>query len=166
MIIAAAFVFIVGAIVSAAAPDTAVLTIARVVIGVAIGFASATAPVYISEMAPPDIRGRLVTMFQLSVTIGILVAYLVGLAFEPSERLALDARPRRAAGAGARRSACCGCRSSPRWLVMVGRDYQARATLREDPRRRRRDAIDAEIAEIKDSGGRGARSLERAAERR
>ena len=115
-------------------------------IGFAIGFASATAPVYISEIAPPDIRGRLVTFFQLAVTIGILVAYLVGLAFEPSRRLALDARARRRArpllAGGMLRMP-----QSPRWLVMEGRDYDARATLeqsatggeRRDRRRADRD---------------------------
>ncbi len=151
VIIAAAFVFIAGAIVSAAAPDMAVLTIARVVIGVAIGFASATAPVYISEMAPPDIRGRLVTMFQLSVTVGILVAYLVGLAFEPSGdwrmMLGLGALPALALAVGMLRMP-----SSPRWLVMVGSDYQARATL-EKIRDGGDEAIDAEIAEIKTAVG-------------
>src|SRR6478735_10820528 len=85
MILISAAIFIVGAIGSAVAGDETVLVIARVVVGAAIGLASAAAPVYISEVAPPDIRGRLVTFFQLSVTIGIVVAYGVGLAFEPSE---------------------------------------------------------------------------------
>src|SRR6478672_12168773 len=76
MILIAAAVFVVGALASAAAPGVEVLVIARIVIGVAIGLASAAAPVYISEVAPPDSRGRLVTFFQLSVTVGILVAYL------------------------------------------------------------------------------------------
>jgi sugar porter (SP) family MFS transporter len=151
VIIAAAFVFIVGAIVSAVAPDVAVLTIARVVIGVAIGFASATAPVYISEMAPPDIRGRLVTMFQLSVTIGILMAYLVGLAFEPPGdwrwMLGLGALPALLLAVGMLRMP-----SSPRWLVMVGRDYQARATL-EHIRDGGDAAIEEELAEIKSAVG-------------
>ena len=68
----AAAVFIAGALVSAAAPGVEVLVIARVVIGVAIGLASAAAPVYISEVAPPESRGRLVSFFQLAVTVGIL----------------------------------------------------------------------------------------------
>jgi len=127
-IIAAAGVFIVGALASAAAPDTLVLVLSRVLIGVAIGFASATAPVYISEVAPPDVRGRLVTFFQLSITIGILVAYLVGLAFEPSAgwrwMLALGVVPALALAIGMARMP-----KSPRWLVMVGRDFDARATL-------------------------------------
>ena len=127
MILLAAFVFIAGALASAAAPRVEVLVIARVVIGVAIGLASAAAPVYISEVAPPESRGRLVSFFQLAVTIGILIAYLVGLAF------GMLRMPQ-----------------SPRWLVMTGDDYAARATLAkirvDDP-----DTIDREIEEIKES---------------
>ncbi|HEV7400653.1 MAG TPA: MFS transporter [Solirubrobacterales bacterium] len=85
MILLAAALFIVGALASAAAAGVEVLVAARIVIGVAIGLASAAAPVYISEVAPPGSRGRLVSFFQAAVTIGILVAYLIGLAFDHSE---------------------------------------------------------------------------------
>jgi sugar porter (SP) family MFS transporter len=147
MILAAAAVFIVGALASAAAPNVDVLVIARVVIGVAIGLASAAAPVYISEVAPPESRGRLVSFFQLAVTIGILVAYLVGLAFDHSEgwrwMLGLGCVPALALAFGMLRMP-----QSPRWLVMTGDDFAARATLAkirvDDP-----DTIDREIGEIK-----------------
>lgn len=149
VILAAAIVFAVGAIASAAAPGVEVLVIARVVVGVAIGLASAVAPVYISEVAPPEVRGRLVTFFQLAVTIGIVVAYLVGLAFEPSEgwrwMLGLGAVPALVLGVG-----MLNMPQSPRWLVMVGEEYKARATLqkirKDDPA-----AITAEILEIQQS---------------
>jgi SP family galactose:H+ symporter-like MFS transporter len=149
VILSAAVVFIIGAIASAAAPDLAVLTIARILLGIAVGLASANAPVYISEVAPPDERGRLVSYFQLSVTVGILVAYLVGLVFAPAEEwrwmLGLGAVPALALGIGMLRMP-----QSPRWLVMVGEDYKARSVLirirRDDPA-----AIDGEIAEIKES---------------
>jgi SP family galactose:H+ symporter-like MFS transporter len=148
LILISAVVFVVGSVVCAAAPDTAVLVAARAVLGVAIGLASATAPVYISEVAPPDIRGRLVTFFQLAVTVGIVVAYAVGLAFDASEgwrwMLGLGAVPAFALGIGMLRMP-----QSPRWLVMAGRDYEARATLARlrsgDP-----ETIDQEILEIKD----------------
>lgn len=148
MILIAAAVFIVGALVSAAAPGVEVLVIARVVIGVAIGLASAAAPVYISEMAPPESRGRLVSFFQLAVTIGILIAYLVGLAFDGIEgwrwMLGLGCVPALALAVGMLRMP-----QSPRWLVMHGDDFAARATLAkirvDDP-----DTIDRELAEIKD----------------
>jgi sugar porter (SP) family MFS transporter len=149
MILVAAAVFIAGALASAAAPGVEILVIARVVIGVAIGLASAAAPVYISEVAPPESRGRLVSFFQLAVTIGILVAYLVGLAFDGIEgwrwMLGLGCVPALALAFGMLRMP-----QSPRWLVMTGDDFAARATLArirvDDP-----DTIDLEIAEIRDS---------------
>ena len=151
IIIVSAFVFIAGALGSAASDSFAVLTISRVVIGVAIGFASAVAPVYISEMAPPDIRGRLVTMFQLAVTIGILVAYFVGLAFESSGdwrwMLGLGAVPALLLAGGMIKMP-----QSPRWLVMSGQDYKARATLQQI-RSGGEHEIDVEIAEIESQVG-------------
>jgi SP family galactose:H+ symporter-like MFS transporter len=149
MILLAAAIFIVGALASAAAPGVEVLVAARIVIGVAIGLASAAAPVYISEVAPPESRGRLVSFFQLAVTIGILVAYLIGLAFNGIEgwrwMLGLGVVPALALGFGMLRMP-----QSPRWLVMTGDDFAARATLAkirvDDP-----DTIDREIEEIKES---------------
>ncbi len=149
MILLAAAVFIVGALASAAAPGVEVLVAARIVIGVAIGLASAAAPVYISEVAPPESRGRLVSFFQLAVTIGILVAYLVGLAFNGIEgwrwMLGLGVVPALALAFGMLRMP-----QSPRWLVMSGDDFAARATLAkirvDDP-----DTIDRELEEIKES---------------
>ena len=147
VIIVSAFVFIAGALVSAAADSVAVLTISRIVIGVAIGFASATAPVYISEVAPPEIRGRLVTMFQLAVTIGILVAYVVGLAFEPNGEwrwmLGLGALPALLLAGGMIKMP-----RSPRWLLMTGQDYEARAVLAKI-RGPNQHEIDVEVDEIK-----------------
>ncbi len=149
MILLAAAVFIVGALGSAAAPGVEVLVGARIIIGVAIGLASAAAPVYISEVAPPESRGRLVSFFQLAVTIGILVAYLVGLAFDGIEgwrwMLGLGCVPALGLAFGMWRMP-----QSPRWLVMTGNDYAARATLAkirvDDP-----DTIDRELEEIKES---------------
>jgi sugar porter (SP) family MFS transporter len=148
-IISSAVVFIIGAIASAASPGLAVLVIARVLLGVAVGLASANAPVYISEVAPPEARGRLVSYFQLSVTVGILVAYLVGLAFSPSDEwrwmLGLGAVPALALGIGMLQMP-----QSPRWLVMVGQDYAARKVL-ERIRRDDEEAITQELEEIKGS---------------
>jgi sugar porter (SP) family MFS transporter len=149
VIIAAAVVFIIGALASAAAPGLGVLIIARILLGVAVGLASANAPVYISEVAPPESRGRLVSYFQLSVTVGILVAYLVGLAFSHSHdwrwMLGLGAVPALALGIGMLEMP-----QSPRWLVMVGQDYAARKVL-EKIRRDDEEAITEELEEIKGS---------------
>ena len=150
LILAAGIIFVIGAIVSALSPDTFILVVSRVVIGVAIGVASAVAPVYISEIAPPDIRGRLVTFFQLAVTVGILVAYLVGLAFANTEEgwrwmLGLGAIPALALVIGIVRLP-----ASPRWLLMVGREDDARAALQR-VRTEGPEAIELEIQEIQTS---------------
>jgi sugar porter (SP) family MFS transporter len=54
-------------------------------VGLGIGLASTTVPVYISEVSPPEARGWQVSLFQLAITIGILAAYLVDYAFAKSE---------------------------------------------------------------------------------
>jgi sugar porter (SP) family MFS transporter len=53
------------------------LVIARVIGGIGIGVASVVSPLYIAEVSIPNIRGRLVSMYQLAITIGFLGAYLV-----------------------------------------------------------------------------------------
>jgi SP family galactose:H+ symporter-like MFS transporter len=82
MLIAA--VFVAGTAVAVAAPSYAVLLLARLVTGVAVGAVSSTAPLYLSEIAPPGVRGRLVTLNQLMITLGIVVSYCVCLAFAGS----------------------------------------------------------------------------------
>lgn len=52
-----------------------VLVIARTIGGLGIGIASVVGPMYITEFAPPRIRGRLVALYQLSIVLGILAAY-------------------------------------------------------------------------------------------
>jgi SP family arabinose:H+ symporter-like MFS transporter len=75
-LIAVAILFTLSAIGAALSPSLAWFAITRFMGGVAIGLASALTPVYISEIAPPKIRGRLVSMNQLAIVIGILAAYL------------------------------------------------------------------------------------------
>ncbi|TDS11937.1 sugar porter family MFS transporter [Sphingobacterium paludis] len=72
----AASLFIVSALGCALAPDLASVIVFRILGGVGIGIASSVVPLYISEIAPADRRGRLVTYYQFAVTLGILLAYL------------------------------------------------------------------------------------------
>ena len=149
LIIASAIIFIIGAVTSGLAPEEYTLFVSRLVIGVAIGVASAVAPVYISEVAPPDRRGSLVTFFQLAVTIGILVAYLVGLAFADVTdgwrwMLGLGAIPALALAAGVSYLP-----QSPRWLVMRGRHDDAVKALSR-VRFGGDDTIKDEVAEIEE----------------
>ncbi|KPL14202.1 MAG: MFS transporter [Bacteroides sp. SM1_62] len=76
VIIIAAVIFAVGAIFTGAAPSVSLLVIGRIIIGIAIGIASFSVPLYISEISPTRNRGALVTMNQLMITIGILVSYI------------------------------------------------------------------------------------------
>lgn len=142
----ASIAFAAGSVVCALAPSVAVLAAARFVLGIAVGFASTSCPVYISEVAPPASRGRLVSLFQLAVVVGILVAYLVALALEPAEAwrwmLGLGAVPAVLLGIGMLQVP-----SSPRWLAMVGRDADAGDVMRSLGMG---DAeIEAELAHIK-----------------
>lgn len=61
----------------AAAPDAAWLIAARFIGGVGVGIASIVSPLYISEVAPPEYRGRLVSLFQVTITVGIVAAMVL-----------------------------------------------------------------------------------------
>lgn len=76
-ILITAILFSLGAIGSALSPNIPVLVVCRFIIGLAIGVASYVAPLYISEISPPDVRGALVSLNQLMITCGIVVSYLV-----------------------------------------------------------------------------------------
>ena len=51
------------------------LVLARIVGGLGIGFASVVGPLYIAEISPPHLRGRMIALFQLAITVGILTAF-------------------------------------------------------------------------------------------
>ncbi|MEX2344091.1 MAG: sugar porter family MFS transporter [Balneolaceae bacterium] len=85
----AAVMFFTSAVGCALAPSFMILILARILGGMAVGIASNVVPLYLSEISPADIRGRLVTCYQLAVTIGILTAYLSNwslLALFPAEQ--------------------------------------------------------------------------------
>ncbi|MEW2289942.1 sugar porter family MFS transporter [Streptomyces sp. NPDC047841] len=140
-----AVVFAAGALASAVAPDTGALIAARFVLGLAVGGASNMVPVYIAEVAPAAIRGRLMVLFQLMVAIGQLVSYLCGwlLTEHGGWRVmfALAVIPAAVLAVGMMRLP-----ESPRWLVERGDAESARAVL---TRLRPVGAdVDAEIAGI------------------
>jgi sugar porter (SP) family MFS transporter len=77
----AAVIFVVGSILSGFATSLALLLIARVVLGLAVGAVSALVPMYLSELAPASRRGSLAFLNQLMIVSGILIAYIVNYAF-------------------------------------------------------------------------------------
>jgi sugar porter (SP) family MFS transporter len=147
LLIVTAAVFGLGAIGAALAPGMAWLIVARVVAGAAIGIASFVAPLYISEIAPVDIRGKLVSINQVALTSGIVFSYLMDYAFAGSQAwrwmFAMAVIPAAAFGIG-----LVFIPDSPRWLAGRGHMDQARAVLK---RIRPPDQVDAEMNDIQQS---------------
>ena len=75
VLIAAALLFMISAVLTALPNDLWLFIMARLIGGVAIGLSSSVSPMYIAEMAPQKNRGALVTLYQLAITFGIMVAY-------------------------------------------------------------------------------------------
>lgn len=73
--------FFIGVLTLTQAGGYDMLLVGRFISGLAIGIVSMAAPLYIAEMSPPESRGALVSLNQLCITIGILIAYIVTYAF-------------------------------------------------------------------------------------
>lgn len=69
--------FIIGASLNAGAVNLAMLFIGRIMLGIGIGFGNQAVPLYLSELAPPKLRGGLNMLFQLATTLGIFTANMV-----------------------------------------------------------------------------------------
>ena len=149
LLIVTAIVFGLGAIGAALAPGTASLIAARVIAGVAIGIASFVAPLYISEIAPVAIRGKLVSINQVALTSGIVLSYCIDYAFAGSQAwrwmFAMAVIPAAAFGIG-----LFFIPDSPRWLAGRGRTDQARTVLK---RIRAPEQVEGELNQIKQSVG-------------
>jgi sugar porter (SP) family MFS transporter len=149
LMIATAFVFGVGAIGAALAPSTLWLIAARILAGAAIGIASFVSPLYISEISPVDIRGKLVSVNQVALTCGIVISYLIDYAFARSQSwrwmFGLAVIPAAAFGIG-----LFFIPDSPRILVARGEVDQARDVLK---RIRIPSQVDDELKQIQKNAG-------------
>jgi sugar porter (SP) family MFS transporter len=121
-------IFIVGSILAPLSPTVGILIVARSLLGFAIGFTSVTAPVYVSELSPPQSRGTLIGLYQFALTFGIVFANLVGYWFasEESWRLmfAIGALP-----AAIFLALVFTVPESPRWLFINKREKEAEQVL-------------------------------------
>jgi MFS transporter, SP family, arabinose:H+ symporter len=118
--------YLVSAFGSALAPGVYSFMVFRFIGGVGVGISTVAAPMFISEIAPPAMRGRLTGMFQFNIVFGILVAYLsnslLGGIGENAWRwmLGVEALP-----ALLFTTFCFGLPESPRWLIVHNKNREA-----------------------------------------
>src|SRR3954463_6519703 len=128
LILLTAATFVVGIAGASLAPDAVTLVAFRVIIGLGVGSASVVVPLYIGEIAPPDVRGALVSMNQLAITVGILssqlIAYFLTTTGQWRTMVALALIPSLVLGLGMLRQP-----ESPAWLVEQEREAEARQIL-------------------------------------
>ena len=145
-LILGAALFVVGSLLCGGAWSPGTLIAARFILGLAIGIAAFTAPLYLAEVASEDVRGAMISIYQLMITIGIFIAFLSDTAFSYSGNwrwmLGVIAIPGALFLVG-----LLMLPDSPRWLIMRQRKDEAIGVLqrlRGDPAIVAREAADIE----------------------
>ena len=140
-----AVIFFVGAICCMLAPDKFTLSLSRILLGFAVGGGTQVVPMYVAELAPAPVRGRLVLTFQVGIGVGIVLSTIVGATEALDWRIAIGIA---AIPAAVMFVLMLRLPESPRWLVKHNNPDEAREVLtrlRPDG-----DDIDAEVQEIID----------------
>ncbi|KAK9093369.1 hypothetical protein Syun_028280 [Stephania yunnanensis] len=147
-LMSADFLFFCGAVIMAAAPNPGVLILGRVLVGLGVGMASMTAPLYISEASPTKIRGALVSTNGFLITGGQFLSYLINLAFTKVPgtwrwMLGVAGLP-----ALLQFILMFFLPESPRWLYRKGREDEAKKILR---KLYPEDEVENEIEDLRSS---------------
>jgi SP family galactose:H+ symporter-like MFS transporter len=127
-IVLAGALFALGAATQYFAPSPSILVIGRLIIGAGVGIAAVAAPLYAAELAPATLRGRFVSGYQLAITAGIFLAYLVNGHFASTDwRIMLGA-----AAIPGIALVLIGLVTpeSPRWLIKMTRHDEAESIAR------------------------------------
>jgi sugar porter (SP) family MFS transporter len=147
LIIIAAVVFTVGALLAALAPTVWVLIAARVIIGLAVGSAALVVPLYLSEIAPTEVRGAITSLNQMMIVCGILAAFVVNAILASSGdwrlMLGLAAVPSIILLVG-----MLFMPETPRYLVHAGEEETAHKVLEDLPGDERPEERIGEIREV------------------
>ncbi|WP_041070186.1 sugar porter family MFS transporter [Candidatus Ishikawella capsulata] len=147
-LIAGALLFVSGSIFCAQSTTPQMLIVSRLIVGLAVGIASYTTPLYLSEIASENIRGSMISLYQLMITIGILVAYISDTAFSVNGNwrymLGIITIP-----ALILLISVCFLPKSPRWLAAKGYFDDAKRIL--DRLRESTDQAKNELTEIRES---------------
>jgi len=129
------WIFVAGTILMAAAPGYGVLLLGRIVTGVGVGVSFVVAPVYLSEVAPTNLRGQLNTVFDVAINGGILLGYVVGFCVQLIPGIPDNIKWRIMLGFGITMPVLvlwnlAHLPESPRWLVMANQSPAAGAVLK------------------------------------
>ncbi|HEY2651859.1 MAG TPA: sugar porter family MFS transporter [Solirubrobacteraceae bacterium] len=163
LIIVAAVVFTAGSLLAAFAPTVWVLIAARFIIGLAVGSAALVVPLYLSEIAPTEVRGAITSLNQLMIVSGILAAFVVNAILASSGNwrlmLGLAAVPSTVLLVGMLLMP-----ETPRYLVHSGEEETAHAVLEDLPGDERPEQRIEEIREVdeQEDGHTGLAALWRA----
>lgn len=142
-----ALIFLIGTLMTMVAPNDPFLIVGRTILGMAIGIGSFTAPLYLAEIAPTKIRGLLVSLNQLAITLGIILAYVIDYLFASHG----DWRWMLGFGVFPALFLFIGTfflPESPRWMVLKGFLHEAEETLKNI---RATEDVTRELTEIKQS---------------
>lgn len=151
-LILTAIIFAIGTLSAAFAGSLNTVIFARLLMGLAIGISAMVAPMYLSEISPANIRGKMIFMFQLAITMGLMSAFAINLWFAHSiADYTMNWRWMFGVGIIPAIILLVGMAfmpNSPRWLYLKGRSNEAKKVLQS---LLGKENVTQELAEMKES---------------